>query len=195
MKYFLQIQVNTAGNSNSISLLDWFTSKTFNQYLTIQTGRSCTFYTYEYYDNPGQLSFRGSVNAEYAFLLQRAIGVQLSGQVGKLGYAGEVMNSVPALDAGGQENIGTARWPISVISTTTCWSRMDGSETDPSLDGATKPELTLWLSGMYNPVEYAIGFQNALPGDQHLRRHRLDTVPLRYSELPGNRILPPHDSS
>ncbi len=165
LKYFFQIQGSTAGNSNTISLLDWFTSKTFNPYLTIQAGRSWTFYTYEYYDNPGNYLFADLSTAEYAFLLQRAIGVQLSGQVGKLGYGGEVANSVPALDAGGQENlhgqmayIGNLHYDIL--------EPYGWVETDPSIEGATKPELTLWASGMYNPIEYASTFENELPGDK-----------------------------
>ena len=165
LKYFFQIQGSTAGNSNTISLLDWFTAKTINPYLTIQAGRSCTFYTYEYYDNPGNYLFADLSTAEYAFLLQRAIGVQLSGQVGKLGYGGEVANSVPALDAGGQENlhgqmayIGNLHYDIL--------EPYGWVETDPSIEGATKPELTLWASGMYNPIEYASTFENELPGDK-----------------------------
>jgi len=165
LKYFAQTQVNTAGNSNSISMLDWFTSKTFNQYLTIQTGRSFIPYTYEYYDNPGNYQFADLSTAEYAFLLQRAIGVQASGQVGKLGYAAEVMNSVPALDAGGQESIGSKMAYLGHLHYDLL-EPYGWIESDPSPTGASKPELTLWLSGMYNPVDYATGFQNARPGDR-----------------------------
>lgn len=165
LKYFAQTQVNTAGNSSSISMLDWFTSKTFNQYLTLQTGRSFIPYTYEYYDNPGNYLFADLSTAEYAFLLQRAIGFQASGQVGDLGYAGEVMNSVPGLDAGGQENIGSKLAYLGHLHYDVL-APYGWIESDPSPTGAAKPELTLWLSGMYNPVDYATGFQNARPGDR-----------------------------
>ncbi len=165
LKYFLQIQGSTAGNSNTISLLDWFTSYTFNQYLTVQTGRSWTFYTYEYGDNPGNYLFPDLSNAEYAFLLQRAIGVQLTGQVGKLGYGGEVANSVPALDSSGQENLHGQMAYIGNLHYDILES-YGWQETDPSLEGATKPELTLWASGMYNPIEYASTIENELPGDK-----------------------------
>jgi hypothetical protein len=165
LKYFFQIQGSTAGNSNTISLLDWFTSKTFNPYLTIQAGRSWTFYSYEYYDNPGTYLFADLSTAEYAFLLQRAIGLQISGQAGKLGYGAEVANSVPALDAAGQENlhgqmayIGNLHYDIL--------EPYGWEETDPTQEGAAKPELSLWASGMYNPVEYNSTFQNEVSGDK-----------------------------
>jgi phosphate-selective porin OprO and OprP len=165
LKYFAQIQASTAGNSNTITMLDWFMSKTFNPYLTVQTGRSWIPYTYEYYDNPGNYMFADLSNAEYAFLLQRAIGVQASGQVGNLSYAGEVMNSVPALDAGGQQTIGSKMAYLGHLHYDIL-QPYGYVETDPNPDGTWKPELTLWLSGMYNPVDYSSGFENERAGDR-----------------------------
>jgi len=165
LKYFAQIQGSTAGNSNTITMLDWFTSKTFSQYLTLQAGRSWIPYTYEYYDNPGNYLFADLSNAEYAFLLQRAIGVQASGQVGDLTYAGEVMNSVPALDAGGQENVGSKMAYLGHLHYDIL-QPYGYVESDPNPNGSWKPELTLWLSAMYNPVDYASGFENERPGDR-----------------------------
>ncbi len=165
LKYFAQIQASTAGNSNTISMLDWFVSKTFSQYLTVQAGRSWIPYTYEYYDNPGNYLFADLSTAEYAFLLQRAIGVQASGQVGNLSYAGEVMNSVPALDAAGQENLGSKMAYLGHLHYDLL-QPYGYVESDPNPDGTWKPELTLWLSGMYNPVDYSSGFQNARAGDR-----------------------------
>lgn len=165
LKYFFQFQGSTAGNSNTVSMLDWFASKTFNPYLTLQAGRSWTFYTYEYYDNPGNYLFPDLSTAEYAFLLQRAIGLQLSGQWERLGYGAEVANSVPAIDAAGQENlhgqlayIGNLHYDVL--------APYGWIESDPNPGGATKPELSLWASGMYNPVEYASNFENEQPGDK-----------------------------
>ena len=57
LKYFMQIQGFTTGNSNNMTLLDWFGSKTFNKYLTLQAGRSWTAYTWEFYANPAWLTF------------------------------------------------------------------------------------------------------------------------------------------
>ena len=72
---------------------------------------------------------------------------------------------MPALDAGGEENlhgqmayIGNLHYDIL--------EPYGWVETDPSENAAPKPELTLWASGMYNPVEYASTFQNELPGDK-----------------------------
>jgi hypothetical protein len=165
LKYFFQVQGSTAGNSNGISLLDWFMSKTVNPYLTVQAGRSWTFYTYEYYDNPGNYLFPDLSSAEYAFLLQRAIGLQVSGQAGRLGYGAEVANSVPALDAGGQENLQGQMAYIGNIHYDLL-APYGWIESEPTEAGAAHPELTLWASGMYNPVDYASTFQNVEPGDR-----------------------------
>jgi phosphate-selective porin OprO and OprP len=165
LKYFLQIQGSTAGNSNTLTMLDWFTSKTFSQYLTLQVGRSWIPYTYEYYDNPGNYLFADLSSAEYAFLLQRAIGLQASGQVGNLSYAAEVMNSVPALDAGGQQNVGSKMAYLGHLHYDIL-QPYGYVESDPNPDGSWKPELTLWFSGMYNPVDYSSGFENERAGDR-----------------------------
>src|SRR5580704_8444774 len=107
LKYFLQFQGSTAGNSNTVTMLDWFTSKTLSSHLTLQAGRSWTPYTYEFYLNPGNYLFPDLSTAEYAFVLPRAIGFQAYGRAGRVSYAFMIANSIPALDAGGQENFDT----------------------------------------------------------------------------------------
>jgi hypothetical protein len=164
-KYFFQIQGSTAGNSNTISLLDWFAARTIAPYLTLQVGRSWIPYTYEYYDNPGNYLFPDLSGAEYAFLLQRAIGVQAYGQYGKLGYGAGVYNSIPALDASGQESInGKLAYTGNVFYD--ILAPYGWIETDPSEKPVTEPELTFWMSGMYNPVDYSSGLENELSGDR-----------------------------
>lgn len=163
IKYFLQMQGSTAGNSNNITLLDWFTSYTFSKYLTLQTGRSYIPYTYEYYDSPGNYLFPDLSNAEYAFILQRAIGFEGYGQVGKLSYAGVIANSVPALDVGNQENFNTklayiGHFQIDLLAP------YGYVETDPGAAPA-KPELTFWGSAAYNPENASSGFENYSAGD------------------------------
>ena len=59
LKHFMQIQGFTTANSNNMTLLDWFGSKTFNKYLTLQAGRSWTAYTWEVYANPGMVDLPG----------------------------------------------------------------------------------------------------------------------------------------
>ncbi len=163
LKYFLQIQGSTAGNSNTITMLDWFSSYTFSKYLTLQTGRSYIPYTYEYYDSPGNYLFPDLSNAEYAFVLQRAIGFQGYGQVGKVSYAGVIANSVPALDASGQENFNTKLAYIGHVQVDIL-APYGYVETDPGAARA-KPELTFWGSAAYNPVNNASGFENLSAGD------------------------------
>lgn len=164
-KYFLQLQGSTAGNSNGITLLDWFVARTVSPYLTAQTGRSWIPYTYEYYLNPGNYLFPDLSTAEYAFLLQRAIGAQAYGQIGKLGYGAGVYNSVPALDVGGQESIKGKLAYVGNLHLDVL-EPYGYVESDPSPNPVTKPELTLWMSGMYNPTDYSSGFENYTSGDR-----------------------------
>jgi hypothetical protein len=89
----------------------------------------------------------------------------VSGQVGDLNYAGEVMNSVPALDAGGQQNIGSKMAYLGHLHYDLL-QPYGYVKSDPNPNGSWKPELTLWLSGMYNPVDYASADENERPGDR-----------------------------
>jgi hypothetical protein len=162
LKYFLQVQGNTAGNSNGLSFIDWFTSETFSKALTVQVGRSYTPYSFEYYCSPGNYLFADLSNAEIAFALPRAIGVEAYGQAGKLSYAAMVTNSIPALDAGGQENfnsklayIGHAQFDVL--------APYGYVETDPT--GKSKQKLSLWGSIAYNPVNSSSGYENVTSGD------------------------------
>ena len=165
LKYFLQFQGSTAGNGNAISLLDWFTAKTFSKYLTLQAGRSWTPYSYEYYDNPGNYLLPDLSTAEYAFVLPRAIGAQAYGQAGRFSYAGMIANSIPALDAPGQENfnnkvsyIGHFQYDIL--------APYGYVETDPDTLGGAKPALTFWASVAYNPVSGSSSMENVMAGDR-----------------------------
>ena len=42
LKYFLQFQGSTAGNSNTATMLDWFISREFSRHLVVQAGRFWT---------------------------------------------------------------------------------------------------------------------------------------------------------
>jgi hypothetical protein len=162
LKYFLQVQGSTAGNSNSLAFIDWFTSNTFSKALTVQVGRSYTPYSYEYYCNPGNYLFADLSTAEYAFVLPRAIGAQAYGSVGKLTYAGMVTNSIPALDAGGQENFNSKLAYIGHAQVDIL-APYGYVETDPT--GKSKQKLSLWGSVAYNPVNASSGFENVTAGD------------------------------
>jgi len=163
LKYFLQVQGNTAGDSNGLSFIDWFAADSFSKAFTVQAGRSYTPYSFEYYCSPANYLFADLSTAEIAFTLPRAIGVEAYGQAGKLSYAGMVANSIRALDAGGQENfnsklayIGHAQLDIL--------APYGYVETDPS-GAAKKPELTLWGSVAYNPIASASQYENVSAGD------------------------------
>ena len=163
LKYFLQFQGSTAGNSNTVTMLDWFTADTLSKYLTVQAGRSWTPYSFEYYCNPGNYLFADLSTGEYVFTIPRAIGVQAYGQVGKLSYAMMVANSVPALDAGGQENFNTKLAYIGHVQYDIL-APFGYVETDPT--GAAKnAELTAWASGAYNPINASSGFESLTAGD------------------------------
>jgi hypothetical protein len=164
-KYFFQMQGSTAGNSNTLTMLDWFAARTISPYLTIQAGRSWIPYTYEYYDNPGNYLLPDLSGAEYAFLLQRAIGLQAYGQAGKLGYGVGTYSSIPALDAGGQESINGKLAYVGNLHYDLL-EPYGWVESKPTPDPITKPQLTLWMSGMYNPVDYSSGFENETTGDR-----------------------------
>jgi hypothetical protein len=162
LKYFFQIQGNTAGDSNGLSFIDWFASNTFSKGFTLQVGRSYTPYSYEYYCSPANYLFADLSTAEIAFVLPRTIGVEGYGQIGKLSYAGFVSNSIRALDAGGQENfnsklayIGHAQLDIL--------APYGYVETDPT--GKSKQALTLWGSVAYNPIASSSQYENVTAGD------------------------------
>src|ERR1700722_14864273 len=95
LKYFLQFQGSTSGNSDAVTMLDWFTSKTLSNHLTVQAGRSWTPYTYEFYLNPGNYLFPDLSTAEYAFVLPRSIGFQAYGRAGRASYALMIATAFP----------------------------------------------------------------------------------------------------
>jgi len=165
LKYFLQFQGSTAGNTNTVTMLDWFISREFSKHLTIQAGRFWTSYSYEYNDSPANYLFADLSTAEFAFALPRAVGVQVSGQVGRLGYAGMVSNGIPALDASGQENFGSRPAYLGHIQIDLL-RPYGGLETDPAPAGVRRPELTLWFSAASNPVVASSQFENVSAGDR-----------------------------
>ncbi|MDE3156012.1 MAG: hypothetical protein KGN76_12965 [Acidobacteriota bacterium] len=164
-RYFLQMQGSTAGNGNTLSMLDWFVSREVSSHLTIQAGRFWTAYTYEYNDNPGNYLFADLSTAEFAFVLPRAVGVQASGTAGRFGWAGMVSNGIAALDAAGQENFGSRVAWLGHVQVDLL-QPYGGLETDPDPAGVKRPELTLWFSVASNPVVAASQFENVAAGDR-----------------------------
>lgn len=163
--YWFTLQGTTVANGSGITLLDGEISKTFNPFLTIETGRFWSAYTYEYYVDIGKYMFPDLSAAEWAFSLGRQIGVRASGKVDKLGYSLSVTNSTPGSDVGFTEN--TRSQLATVLHFDYDILAPYGyQETDPNPAGAPLPELSIWASGMYNDVAYASAFQNDQAGDK-----------------------------
>jgi hypothetical protein len=163
IKYFVQFQGSTSGNTNQTNFIDWFAQKEFSPELSVQMGRSWTPYSLENLDSPGKYLFPDFSAAEYAFALSRAVGFEAQGQAGKLGYALMVDNSVPGLDAAGQENFNKKTAFIGNVHYDVL-APYGYQESDPN--GASSPELTIWSSVAYNPVAASSAFSNESAGDR-----------------------------
>ena len=111
VKYFFQYETTTLGNSDRSTLLDWWMQYSHSPYLRAQAGRFLLPYSRQFYAHPGHLLFPDLSEADYAFNLHRAIGLHLSGKVGRLSYHGLVTNSIRAVQAAGGGTLrGLVRW-------------------------------------------------------------------------------------
>jgi Phosphate-selective porin O and P len=164
VKYFVQFQGTTSSNTIGMAFIDWFAQKQFSKALSIQMGRSWTPYSLENLDSPGQYLFADFSSAEYAFALSRAVGFEALGQIGKFGYAMMIANSVPGLDASGQENFNNKLAYIGHVQYDVL-APYGYQESDPNPAGAPT-ELTLWTSAAYNPVATPSAFENQSAGDR-----------------------------
>jgi len=164
LKYFVQFQGSTSSNTIGMNFIDWFAQKQFSKAFVVQMGRSWTPYSLENFDSPGQYLFADFSSAEYAFALSRAVGFEALGQVGKFGYAIMIANSVPGLDAAGQENFNDKLAYIGHVQYDLL-APYGYQESDPNPAGAPT-ELTLWTSAAYNPVATPSAFENQSAGDR-----------------------------
>lgn len=163
IKYFVQFQGSTSTNTNNVFFLDWFAQKEFSPELSVQMGRSWTPYSYENFLNPGNFMFPDFSVAEYAFALSRSVNFEATGQAGKLGYALMITDSVPGLDAGTQENFNNKLGFIGHVQYDIL-APYGYEESAP--EGASSPELSIWSSAAYNPVNAASGLSNQTAGDR-----------------------------
>lgn len=164
-KFFVTLQGTTTGNGSGLTLLDAVISKTFDPLLKIEAGKYWSAYTYEYYDDIAKYLLPDLSAAEWAFSLGRQTGVRLSGKDNRLSYAFSVSNSIPGSDVGNTENQhGDLATVLNLYYD--ILEPYGYQETDPTPGAAAKPQLSLWVSGMYNPVEYSSVFQNDLAGDK-----------------------------
>ena len=163
VSYFFQFEGTTFGNNNRESMLDWWMQYSFSDQAKVQAGRFILPYSRQFYTHPGNLLFTDLSEADYAFNLQRAVGANLSGKVGKLSYHAVVTNSIRALDAGGQQNRGAevawqGRLEYDVLES---YGYLESSPTP-----AAAPQLSLGIAAAFNPVDDGSGFQNVMPGDR-----------------------------
>lgn len=163
IKYFVQFQGSTSTNTNNVFFLDWFAQKEFSSKLAVQMGRSWTPYSYENFLNPGNFMFPDFSVAEYAFALSRSVNFEATGQDGKLAYALMITNSVPGLDAGAQENFNNKLGWIGHVQYDIL-APYGYEESAP--EGAASPELSIWTSAAYNPVNAASALSNQTAGDR-----------------------------
>ena len=162
LSYFLQIQGNTLGNNNNITMLDWLVNYHFAPEIATQAGRFVLPYSRQFYAPPAFLMFADLSQADYAFNLPRSIGGQVSGKFGPVTYYAAVLNSIRALDASGQENFGTnvaalGRLEFDILAPYGYY------ETSPK--PVKDPQFSVGLAVAYNPADATSSFQNLVAKD------------------------------
>ncbi len=86
-------------------------------------------------------------------------------KVGKLAYSVSLSNSIAGSDIGNSTNLHTDLATIVNLN----YDILDPygyKETDTTPGGPSKPQLSLWVSGMYNPVEYTSKWANDDAGEK-----------------------------
>ncbi len=162
LNYFMQLQGSTFGNNNDITMLDWWMKYSFAPEFGLQGGRFVLPYSRQFYTHPGNLLFSDLSEADYAFNLPRGIGAHVSGKLGPLSYHAATLNSVRALDAPGQQNIGSnigalGRLELDILKPYGYY------ESSPK--PVTEPQLSVGVAVAYNPIDGASSFQNLLSKD------------------------------
>lgn len=165
IKYWFTLQGTTTGNSSDLTLLDAKVSKDFNPYFSVEFGKYWSAYTYEYYVDIGKYLIPDLSAAEWAFSLGRQTGARVSGKAGRLGYSFSVSNSIGGSDVGSTQN-SHERLATILNLNYDILEPYGYQETDPNPQGAQRPQLSLWASAMYNPVEHTSVFQNDRSGDK-----------------------------
>ncbi|HIJ62225.1 MAG TPA: hypothetical protein HPQ04_05980 [Rhodospirillaceae bacterium] len=165
IRFWMTLHGTTTGNGSGMSLLDVELSKTFSPALTIEVGKYWSAYSFGYYADIGKFMFPDMSAAEWAFSLGRQTGARASGKLGDFTYNLSVSNSIPGSDVPNTENL---HGDVAVIGNLQydILAPYGYLETDPNPAGAKKPQLSLWMSGYHNPVEYSSVFQNDLAGDK-----------------------------
>jgi hypothetical protein len=120
-------------------------------------------YSRQLSSSPGNLLLTDLSAADYAFNLQRAIGVHVGGRWQRLGYDFFTGNSIRALDASGQQNVGremsmVGRLEFDVLAP---YGYLESSPAP-----VTAPQFSIGLAAGRNPIDEASKLQNVRPGDR-----------------------------
>jgi hypothetical protein len=161
--YYMQYEATTFGNTNGVSMLDWWLGYQMGDAGMFQTGRFILPYSRQFYTHPGELMFSDLSAADYAFNLQRAVGASFGGKTGRVGYHIVTTNSIRALDAGGQQNFGgdmavQGRLEFDILK--------PFGYLESSPDNVDEAQFSLGIAAAFNPIDQASGFQNVMPGDE-----------------------------
>ncbi|MEJ0046154.1 MAG: hypothetical protein WDN04_08515 [Rhodospirillales bacterium] len=160
----MQATTQGAAAAPGIILLDGELAKTFSPYLKLEMGRYWSAYTYEYYLDIGQYLLPDLSAAEWAFALGRQMGVRASGKAGPVSYSLSVSNPIPGSLSGATENTTTKLAVIGHLG----WDILapyKPMETDPDPHLVSSPQLSLWMSVAYNPVQTGSRIYNDVKGD------------------------------
>ncbi len=163
LMYFMQLHGSTLGNSNGVSLLDWWLKYRLLPDVSVQGGRFVLPYSRQFYTHPGNLLFPDLSEADLAFNLPRGIGVHAAAGLGRLSFHAAVLNSIRALDGAGQQNLndkiaGLGRVELAILEP------YGYLESSPKMVSA--PQLSLGLAAAFNPIDEVSALQNVVPGDQ-----------------------------
>lgn len=163
LMYFMQFQGSTFGNNNNVTMLDWWMKYSFAPEIALQGGRFVLPYSRQFYTHPGNLMFSDLSEADYAFNLPRGIGAHVSGKLGPVSYHAATLNSVRALDASGQQNVGSnigalGRVELDILKPYGYY------ETSPT--AVSDAQLSIGAAVAYNPVDGPSStFQNLIVKD------------------------------
>lgn len=166
VSYFFQYEASTFGNNNKVSMLDWWMQYHFSPELSVQAGRFILPYSRQFYTHPGNLLFPDLSAADYAFNLQRAVGAHAGGKLGRLSYDVAALNSIRALDAGGQQNIAPLGKEIATLGRLELDILEPYGYLETSPTPVSAPQLSVGVAAAYNPIDEASTFQNVMPGDR-----------------------------
>ena len=163
VSYFMQYEATTFGNTNGVTMLDWWIGYDLGKPGSFQMGRFILPYSRQFYTHPGQLLFGDLSAADYAFNLQRAVGTNFGGKSGRLGYHIVATNSIRALDAGGQQNFGEK---IAVQGRLEFDVLQPYGYLESSPEPAEDAQFSIGIASAFNPIDQSSGFQNVMPGDE-----------------------------